>query len=243
MEISIVGCLFVLESQKNENKKRNDVKSLKVVVNKKTGDLIRCSFDENMGIKDTMRSKMKSVIGNDKFHLEQVYTLGESKFYDDGKIDIIYLGLTNGDNIKKLDEEYELVDFNVKDNKIIILGDKEYEYKTEKKKVSGSLEYFHMIKENDKRKEKVLLEMITSYKHLRFRMDGTDLCFKLLPEMFTLEDVRIVYELVKDVTVDKSNFRKKIVKYCDKVDVVEENKGYRPSQMYKFNPDSIEDWL
>ncbi len=243
MEISIVGCLFVLESQKNENKKRNDVKALKVVIDKKTRDLIRCSFEKDMGIKDSIRYNIGNIIGNDRFHLEQVYTLGERKFYEDKRIDIIYMGVTNINNIKRLDESYELVDFNVIDNKIIILGDKKFEYKTEKRNVAGSLEYSHIIKENDKRQEKMLLEMITAYKHLRFRMDGTDLCFKLLPELFTLEDVRIVYELIKDVKVDKSNFRKRIAKYCDKVDVVEGNKGYRPSQMYRFNPNSIEDWL
>ena len=61
---------------------------------------------------------------------------------------------------------------------------------------------------------------------------------------FTLEDVRIVYELIKDTSVDKSNFRKKIIKYCEKVEEKKtEKKGYRPSQKYSFKPLKGDVWL
>ena len=109
--------------------------------------------------------------------------------------------------------------------------------------VGDSYEYYHKIKVDNIELEKKLNEMITAFKHLRTRVDNTDVCFMLLPDVFTLEDVRIVYELIMDIEVDKSNFRKKIVKFCEKVDMVVDDKGYRPSQMYKFNPDSIDIWL
>ena len=61
---------------------------------------------------------------------------------------------------------------------------------------------------------------------------------------FTLEDVRILYELIKDTTVDKSNFRKKIIKYCEKVDIKDNIKsGFRPSQKYKFKPLKGDVWI
>lgn len=113
MELSIVTCLFVLDNKKNENKKKNDIKSLKIVLNKKNNDLIRIKFDEKSSIKEQMRKKINNVIGNEKFHLEQVYTFGEKKYFEDKRIDVIYMALANIDNIKKLDDDYELVDFNV----------------------------------------------------------------------------------------------------------------------------------
>ncbi len=243
MELSIVTCLFVLDNKKNENKKKNDIKSLKIVLNKKDNDLIRIKFDEKTTIKELMRSELKKVIGNANIHLEQVYTFGESRFFDDNKIDIIYMGLANIEDIKKLNEDYELVDFEVLDNKEIILGESNFCYKTDCRKKYGYVEYFHVIDISDFVMEKLLLELITAFKHLRSRVDNTDVCFKLLPNIFTLEDVRIVYEMIKGITVDKSNFRKKIIKYCEKVDMIVDDKGYRPSQMYKFNPDSIDVWL
>ena len=61
---------------------------------------------------------------------------------------------------------------------------------------------------------------------------------------FTLEDVRIVYEMVKNTVVDKSNFRKKIIKYCEKIDEKDDSKnGFRPSQKYKFRPLRGDVWL
>ena len=60
---------------------------------------------------------------------------------------------------------------------------------------------------------------------------------------FLLEDVRIVYEMIKEVTVDKSNFRKKIIKYCVETDADIIKKGYRPSKMYTFKVLKGDVWL
>lgn len=243
MNLSIVGCVFVLDNEVNVNNKKNDIKTLKVLLKKDSGNLVKCEFNRDVGIKDNIRDKIKSVIGSDKFHLEQVYTFGEKKFFSDNNIDVLYMGLTNINNIKKLDSDYELVNFNIINNREIILGQHSFQYKTEKVLKSGSLEYYHKIKVDDIRLEKILLEMVIVYKYLRARMDNTDIFFKLLPKEFTLEDVKLVYELIKDVKVDKSNFRKKIIKYCIKVDAIEDKKGFRPSQKYKFNPNSVKDWI
>lgn len=243
MELSIVACLFVLDSQKNENKKKTDIKSLKLVVNKKNKELIRITFGEKNSLKEQTRSKLKEIIGNDKLHLEQVYTFGEKEYFDDGKIDVIYMAVTNMNEVKKLDDAYEFVDFSIIDNNRILFDDTEYSYKTERKLIGDSYEYYHLVGTSDKVMEKKLKELLTAFKHLRTRADNTDVCFMLLPNIFTLEDVRVVYELITGVEVDKSNFRKKIVKFCEKVDMIVDDKGYRPTQMYKFNPDSIDIWL
>ena len=65
-----------------------------------------------------------------------------------------------------------------------------------------------------------------------------------MPKEFTLEDVRLLYEIIKDQEVDKSNFRKKITKYCKKIDKYSNEKnGYRPSQKYEFIPLKGDVWL
>lgn len=242
MQLSLVTCLFVLTSR-SINKKRNDEKILKVLVNKNSQDLLRIDFDESESIKKTIRKKIKDVTGSNSFHLEQVYTLGEDKYYSDNKIDILYMGLTNEESIKKLDSDYELIEFKIVDNNVIILGNDNYSYKTETKIKDNSTEYYHKVNVKDIELEKKLIELLIVFKHLRFRMDNTDVCFKLLPKYFTLEDVRLVYELIKDTTVDKSNFRKRIAKYCVKSEEKIVDKGYRPSQVYMFNQDSIDIWL
>ena len=237
MQINLVSCIFVLDSEKNDNIRKNDVKKLKVLVNK-NNELPTISLKGNE-IKKQVRDSISSIIGSNIFHLEQVYTMDY-----ENDIDIIYLGVTNIENIIELKEDYKLVDFEIKNNNLIILDNKEYEYKTIELENNNNIEYIHDIRIKDEQIKRLLMNMLISYKHIRRSVDSTDIIFKFMGSSFTLEDVRIVYELIKDCSVDKSNFRKKIIKYCEKVDTsTNEKNGYRPSQRYKFKPLKGNLWL
>ena len=241
MKLNIVCCLFVLDNETSSNIRRNDIKRIKVLVNKNNA-LPQVVYDNKSGIKELIRDYVTEIIGSKMFHLEQVYTLDDIDSIKDG-VDVIYLGVTNRSNIKRLDNNFELRNFEIKNNETIIIGEDIYKYKTNEKISNNNVEYFHEIKVNDLKLEKVLLELIIAYKHLRSKIDNSDIVFKFMDKLFTLEDVRMVYEMVKDVSVDKSNFRKRIVKYCEKTDVVIDKKGHRPTQMYKFKPLSGDIWL
>ena len=237
MQINLVSCIFVLDSEKNDNIRKNDVKKLKVLVNN-NNELPTISIEGNE-IKKQVRKSIYSIIGSNIFHLEQVYTMDYKS-----DIDIIYLGVTNIDNISELKEDYKLVDFEIKDNSLIILDNKEYEYKTIELEDNNNIEYVHDIKIKDEQVKRTLMNLLISYKRIRNSIDSTDIVFKFMGSSFTLEDVRIVYELIKDCSVDKSNFRKKIIKYCEKVDsTTNEKNGYRPRQKYKFKPLKGDVWL
>lgn len=241
MKLNIVCCLFVLDNETSSNIRRNDTKRIKVLVNKNNA-LPQVVYDNKSGIKELIRDYVTEIIGSKIFHLEQVYTLDDIDSTKNG-VDVIYLGVTNMSNVKRLDNNFELRNFEIKNNETIIIGEDIYKYKTNEKISNNNVEYFHEIKVNDLKLEKVLLELIIAYKHLRSKIDNSDIVFKFMDKLFTLEDVRMVYEMVKDVSVDKSNFRKRIVKYCEKTDVVIDKKGHRPTQMYKFKPLSGDIWL
>lgn len=118
------------------------------------------------------------------------------------------------------------------------------EYKTIKMVENNNIEYVHEIQSKDSLAIKTLMNLLISYKRIRRNIDSTDIVFKFMRSSFTLEDVRMVYELVKDSSVDKSNFRKKIIKYCEKVEgSMDIKSGYRPSQRYQFKPLKGDVWL
>ena len=118
------------------------------------------------------------------------------------------------------------------------------EYKTIKMVENNNIEYVHEIQSKDSLAIKTLMNLLISYKRIRKNIDSTDIVFKFMGSSFTLEDVRMVYELVKDSSVDKSNFRKKIIKYCEKVEgSMDIKSGYRPSQRYQFKPLKGDVWL
>lgn len=237
MQINVVCCLYVLSSLKNENIRKNDVKKIQVLMNR-NGFLPSISFNGG-DMKKELKKYLKNIIGSNLFHLEQVYSMSY-----ENSIDIVYLAITNMENVAYLDKNYELKEFKIVDNKFIIFGDSKYNYKTKEMEENNNIEYIHEINVKEENIRKTLYNLLISYKRLRSSLDNTDIIFKFMGSTFTLEDVRIVYELIKDASVDKSNFRKKIIKYCEKVDIKEETKnGFRPSQKYKFKPLKGDAWV
>lgn len=241
MNINLVPCLFVLDQETNDNIRKNDVKKIKLLISK-NNTLPSVRFTLEHGLKSLARSCVANIIHSDIFHLEQVFAIGDKKYFDNS-IDLIFLCVTNIKNIKDLDDEYQLIDFNISNNNIISFGKDIYEYKTEERISNNNIEYVHNIYVDDVNLEKTLLEVLVSYKRLRTNIDNSDIIFKFMAKEFTLEDVRNVYEMVKDVTVDKSNFRKRIVKYVEKVEQKIDNKGHRPTQLYSFKPLKDDIWL
>lgn len=236
MFINLVSCLFVLDSEKNDNIRKNDIKKIKVLT---TSDNMLPTIKFNgEDMKREVKKELIAILGSDIFHLVQVFTMG----YKDG-VDIIYLGITNIENVKNLKPGYQLLEFKVENNSSVIYGDSSFSYQTLEIEENNSIQYIHEIKAEENIK-KLLLYLLISYKKIRSNIDISDIIFKFMGSSFTLEDVRILYEMIKDTSVDKSNFRKRIIKYCEKIDEKDDNKnGFRPSQKYRFKPLKGDIWL
>lgn len=237
MKVNLINCLFVLYSEKNNNIRKNDIKKIKLLVDL-NNHVPEIQYN-GRNMKDNVRKNISSIIGSNIFHLEQVYTMD----YNDS-LDVIYLGVTNIENITNLNSNYKLIDFNVENNSIIVFDNKKYNYNTIEKEENNNIEYVHNISVKDSVINRDLLNALISYKKIRSNLDYTDILFKFMGRSFTLEDVRITYEIIKDMCVDKSNFRKRIIKYCEKIEDNEKIKnGFRPSQKYKFKPLKGDVWL
>ncbi len=234
MPINIAICMFVLDSEKNDNIRKNDIKRIKILTDL-NNKLPRLKYN-GLEMKKSVRSYLESILKTNIFHLEQVYTLDY-----EGTINIIYLAITNNNRID-LDNNYKLVDYKVEKNKVYF-GEDIVNYKTKAIEINNNIEY---EREYDTKDKDLILELAISliaYKRIRGNIDHTDIIFKFMDDAFTLEDVRIVYELLTEKTVDKSNFRKKIVKYCEKTNNIKTKAGYRPSQRYKFTPLKEDIWV
>jgi hypothetical protein len=225
--------MFTTETLTSESNKRNNTKILKVLVNKKDKKLVSIPFNKSKSIRLLLKDELNRILHTSKYRLEQVYTLGDTKFYEDNNIDIIHIGLVNLENVK-LDKDYEFVEIDVKTNNYIKFIDESYNYKTTEFVVNSKEEYYHEVETDNLELEKELVELLITYKYLKGRITTTPVIFDLLPDTFTLEDIRIIYELIREENVDKSNFHKKYSKYCEKVNKVIADKGYRPAQVYRY---------
>ena len=227
MRVNLVCALFVLGTEKNSNIRKNDIKKIKVLL-KEDNTLPKIPFLRDH-MKSVVRENIKKIINFDKFYLEQVFT------HDfENEVNIVYLGITNEENIKEIDNNYKLVDFSVKNNKILFLGNKHYFYFTKRIKENNSIEDSYSISASTEDLRKTLLDLLVSYQKIRNDIDNTDILFKFFDNTFTLEDLRIVYELITETTTDKSNFRKKMRKSCEPVNEEKNKTAYRPSQKFKY---------
>jgi 8-oxo-dGTP diphosphatase len=73
---------------------------------------------------------------------------------------------------------------------------------------------------------------------LRGKLEYTTIGFQLLPEEFTLSELQEVYEAILNRSLDKRNFRKKVLQ----TDILQPTADtrrqgqHRPAQLYRFNP-------
>lgn len=80
-------------------------------------------------------------------------------------------------------------------------------------------------------------------KMIRIQFDYLPIGYELLPDKFTIVDLRIIYESIFGVDVDKRNFRKKMLasNLIISLDEVRETDPYPKPNLYKFNQDKIKE--
>jgi 8-oxo-dGTP diphosphatase len=75
------------------------------------------------------------------------------------------------------------------------------------------------------------------YERLKQKVRSQPIGFELLPDKFTLSQLRQLYEAILEQPLDKRNFRKKILSMNLLVDLDEMQKGvaHRPAKLYRFD--------
>lgn len=70
---------------------------------------------------------------------------------------------------------------------------------------------------------------------LKAKLEYTNIVYGLMPSEFTLTELQRVYEIILDRSLDKRNFRKKILELKVIVSAKGKRAGaYRPAQLYRF---------
>jgi len=77
----------------------------------------------------------------------------------------------------------------------------------------------------------------TALTRLKHKVRHEPIGFNLLPEKFTLLELQRLYEVILDVTLDKPNFRRKMMKMNLLVSTNEKQSGvsYRAANLYRFD--------
>lgn len=70
---------------------------------------------------------------------------------------------------------------------------------------------------------------------MRNKIEYTDIAFNLMPKLFTLTELQQVYETILGRELLKANFRRKIYNMVTETNEYRKDSGHRPSKLYKFN--------
>jgi len=84
-------------------------------------------------------------------------------------------------------------------------------------------------------------EILTyALRRLRYKLEYTAVGFELLPETFSLSELQKTYEMILGETLDKRNFRRRILQGG----IIEATEDYRsgegrPARLYRYRPDAV----
>lgn len=72
---------------------------------------------------------------------------------------------------------------------------------------------------------------------LRHKLITDAVAYELLPDMFTLSQLHVLYETILGISIDKRNFRKKIknLSYLEQTNEKEKDVSHKPAHYYRFN--------
>lgn len=144
-------------------------------------------------------------------YLEQIYTFGDPLRYPNSRvITVAYFALIRSESlILKFDKAADVLK-DVKWHSIYKLPELAFDH------------------------EKIVKY---AYKKLRDDLEYSAIAFQLLPKKFTLTELQKAYETILHKTLDKRNFRKKMISLDILIELDEytKNSSKRPAKLYMFN--------
>ena len=77
-------------------------------------------------------------------------------------------------------------------------------------------------------------------RRLRYKLEYSAVGFELLPSSFTLSELQHIYEIILGETLDKRNFRRRILQ-ADIIEATSEQTAGegRPARLYRYRPDAV----
>ena len=76
-----------------------------------------------------------------------------------------------------------------------------------------------------------------AHQRLVSKLDYSTIAFQLAPELFTLSELQRVYEIILGDSLDKRNFRKRILalEHVEETDQFRKNRAHRPARLYLYS--------
>ena len=251
--VTVDSVIFRLNSKPQDNYRKLPEKKLQVLLLKREYPPFKGKYsipgtfiDLNYELSQSMRLCVERKVGLKDFYHEQLFTFGEkSRDPRTRVISTSFLLLTNSE-IEVSDGKWfdvELIEGQVsspskfKQKKDIVLL-----LKSEDEIYSNKIVVTQDISPTGQTKEVNLVESELAFDHakiifyglerLKNKLEYTDVIFNLLPEKFTLTELKLCYETILQTKLLDANFRRKIIDRLSPIEEFEEGMGHRKSQYF-----------
>ena len=171
-------------------------------------------IDMKEALEETVKRKLSLKAGYENLYLEQLATFGDPKRDPRTRvITVVYFALTSADNYRSVTSE------SVTDSQLFDV-----------KKLPTELAFDH--------KEIIKFGL----KRLKSKIQYSNIAYGLLPKEFTLTELQKVYEVILGTTIDKRNFRKKMLatKLLTSTKKKRADSAHRPAELFRFRTTDLE---
>lgn len=258
--VTVDAVVFRIVDKKTDNYRKLPEKKMQVYLTKRKFSpykdcygIIGTFIDLKNELSETMQLCVKNKIGLENYYFEQLFTFGDkSRDPRTRVISTSYMLLTNSQSHT---ENGEWFDIDIIEEKHSITNTKEG-YITNKTinitlsnqnislcnilEVTNSKNGLRETKTVEATKNSLAFDHIKiiyyATERLKNKLEYTDIIFNLLPEKFTLTELKQCYEVILNEHLLDANFRRKTSKMVSPTADYVVGKGHRSSQLFTHNP-------
>lgn len=258
--VTVDAVIFRIKSVENDNYRKLPEKKLQVFLSKRTyppykdvNSIIGTFINLEHELSQTMKLCVKNKVNLDGFYYEQLFTFADKARDPRTRVlSVSYLLLTN-DNQELTNGDWFDIDLKETNSTITKIDDGYIVNKTIKltllnknETLQNTIEITNKKIGLEETKQITVSENNLAFDHIKIiyyalerlknKLEYTDIIFNLLPNEFTLTELKQCYEVILQKDLLDANFRRKTAKMVTPINKFVEGKGHRTSQLFIHNP-------
>ncbi|MDD3397715.1 MAG: ADP-ribose pyrophosphatase [Clostridia bacterium] len=258
--VTVDAVIFRIINKESDNYRKLPEKKLQVFLMKRTSppykDLYALAgtfIDLKTELNETLKMCVKNKVGLKNYYFEQLFTFGDKTRDPRTRVLSISYMLLTGETESLPSGKWFDVEIS---DKIISKTQKDTEFSIKKEvklnlineteilknKLTVSIEKINL----EEQKNITITKTDIAFDHIKMiyyalerlknKLEYTDIIFNLLPEKFSLTELKQAYELILREKLLDANFRRKISKLVRPTEEYITGKGFRSSRLFEHNP-------